>query len=316
MRLPIMILMLALVALPALAQERIFHATPLDQQQNLRLDSLEEQFGLLSSRIDLQQAETLDRLGTIEKAIEGLKSPASESPSVQVAATPEPVEESPSDRPAKATVIMYSIPNCGWCDQWESLHKQKLVDKGWAVKRLDDPDRQFAKYPSFRVFAKNRWTTHNGYMTFTQLRELLGEPVFAASPATATVSSRYTTDELRALIRQHRPGGWRGPVYADMAPRSAAKQHLQDPRHGFTYDQVVGLSQEEALILHDLAPTHGNKIFPTRSGVQPARREQTYSVARSVVNRLETGCANGDCARGDRARGDRARAGLFRIRFR
>ena len=299
---PIMILMLALFAVPAMAQERIFRATPLDVQQNLRLDSLEEKVGLLSSQIDMQQAETLDRLGTIEKAIEGLSSKPSESVTVA-----EPVE---SPKPAavastKATVVMYSIPGCGWCDQWQMKHERKLIEKGWSVERVTDTDRQFAKYPSFRVFAKGKWQTHNGYMSFTALRELIGEPVLAKS-SSAVQSSRYSTDELKALIQQHRTGGWRGPVYADVSPRSSAKQHLQDPKHGFTYGQVAGLTQEEALILHDLAPTHGNKIFPTRSGAQPARREPTYSVARPVVNRLESGCANGNCARGARTR-----SGLF-----
>jgi hypothetical protein len=310
---PIMILMLALVAVPAMAQERIFRATPLDVQQNIRLDSLEEKVGLLSARIDLQQAETLDRLGSIEQAIESIKSPVSEPESVQIAATPEPVEQSPSDRPAKATVIMYSIPGCGWCDQWQIKHERQLLDKGWAVQRVTDTDRQFAKYPSFRVFAKNRWQTHNGYMSFTALRELLGEPVFAktSSPSPVVASGRYSTEELRSLIQQHRPGGWRGPVYADVSPRSSAKRHLQDPKHGFTYEQVAGLTQEEALILHDLAPTHGNKIFPMRSGTQPARREPTYSVARPVINRIESGCANGQCARGAKAR-----TGLFGLRSR
>ncbi len=66
------------------------------------------------------------------------------------------------------------------------------------------------------------------------------------------------------MIQQARPGGWRGPVYADVAPRSMAKQHLVGPEHGFSWDQVNGLSQDEALILHDLAPRHGNQIFPTR----------------------------------------------------
>lgn len=104
---------LALIALPAIAQERVFRAAPLDVQQNIRLDSLEEKVGLLGSQIDMQRAETLDRLGSIERTLEGLKAPATETASVAAKPEPKPV----SDAPAKATVVMYSIPGCGWCDQ-------------------------------------------------------------------------------------------------------------------------------------------------------------------------------------------------------
>lgn len=126
-------------------------------------------------------------------------------------------------------------------------------------------------------------------------------PASVRQPSVQRVSGRYTTEELRAMIRQKRPGGWRGPVYADVSPRSLAKQHLVDPKHGFTWDQVNGLTQDEALILHDLAPTHGNQIFPTgsrlvRSSSAPV---QTVSMPASSPwpSMGSSGCANGQCAR-------------------
>lgn len=324
----IVVFALSLIALPAIAQERVFRAAPLDVQQNIRLDSLEEKVGLLGSQIDMQQAETLDRLGSIERTLEGLKAPATETASVAIAAKPEP--KPASDAPAKATVrlvfdpisgvstdkptvVMLSIPGCGWCDEYEINRSPSLKAKRWRFERVNDNRMQFAKYPSFRVFDGKKWHTHVGYMQFDDLREILGQPVFAkaSTPAAATQSSRYSSSELRALIQQHRPGGWSGPVYADVSPRSSAKRHLQDPKHGFTADQLAGLTQEEALILHDLAPTHGNKIFPTRSGTQPARRQSSVTWSQPLVNQMETGCANGQCARGAKAR-----SGLFGFRSR
>lgn len=129
----------------------------------------------------------------------------------------------------------------------------------------------------------------------------------------APTSSRYSTSELQSLIRAKRPGGWRGPVYADVSPRSMAKQHLVGSEHGFSWDQVSGLSQEEALILHDLAPNHGNQIFPMRSkSVAAVVSKSTTTVFTPVVTTTQTtvmqsGCENGQCARASTTR----RRGLF-----
>lgn len=135
--------------------------------------------------------------------------------------------------------------------------------------------------------------------------------VVRPAPARAMVSSgRYSTAELRAMIHAKRPGGWRGPQYADVSPRSAAKQHLVGPEHGFSWDQVAGLTQEEALILHDLAPRHGNQIFPSgRRNVQaqpvPQVRVASYAPPMPMPQPMQqmpanpwpadSGCANGQC---------------------
>lgn len=135
--------------------------------------------------------------------------------------------------------------------------------------------------------------------------------------ATTTTSSRFSTSELRSLIRAKRPGGWTGPVYADVSPRSMAKQHLVGSEHGFSWDQVSGLSQEEALILHDLAPNHGNQIFPMRSvskSVAPTVTQRvTTTTTMPVVTQkvtttvMQSGCENGQCDRPVRYQ----RRGLF-----
>lgn len=152
-----------------------------------------------------------------------------------------------------------------------------------------------------------------------KVAESLPTPVVAKTLPTTVVSTtsfRYSTSELQSLIRTKRPGGWRDPVYADVSPRSMAKQHLVGSEHGFSWDQVSGLSQEEALILHDLAPNHGNQIFPTRSVSSPvvSRSTTTVTTMPVVTQRVTTqttvmqsGCENGQCARSSTPR----RRGLF-----
>lgn len=147
------------------------------------------------------------------------------------------------------------------------------------------------------------------------------QPAVVVRPTTVTVtapaqpvaiqSSRYSSIELRSMIQQQRPGGWRGPVYASVEPESWARQHLIGD-HGFSANQVDGLSHHERLILHDLA--HGGKIRATRSGqsVQRAVAQPVYSqpVAQPVyqpapqpvyqqrsqpVYQQSGGCPNGQC---------------------
>ena len=84
----------------------------------------------------------------------------------------------------------------------------------------------------------------------------------APQATTARGVQRYTTNQLRYKIQQFRPGGWTGAVYAGMVVPSQVKQHLVGAEHGFSWAQIQGLTHEEAMILHDLAPKHGNKIFP------------------------------------------------------
>ena len=143
-----------------------------------------------------------------------------------------------------------------------------------------------------------------------------------AKVVAAPVSSRYSTAELRAQIQQARPGGWQGPIYADVSPRSAAKRHLIGGEHGFSAEQVNGLSQDESLILHDLAPGHGSKIYPMRSSstvvaavvAKPVIASRQYvrgTVAREVLR--TSGCANGQCAKSQSTSRSVQTSGRFRL---
>ncbi len=163
-----------------------------------------------------------------------------------------------------AVITIETLPGCAPCERWKAKEAGELREHGWTV--IETSLTSSSSAPFFRICVGDKCYSHSGFMSHASLRAILGRTSRGArQPAKVAVqSARYTTAELRAMIQQARPGGWRGPVYADVSPRSMAKQHLVGPEHGFSWEQVSGLSQDESLILHDLAPRHGNQIFPSR----------------------------------------------------
>lgn len=165
-----------------------------------------------------------------------------------------------------AVITIETLPGCAPCARWKAKEAKELRAQGWTV--IETSLTSSSSAPFFRICVGDKCYSHSGFMSHGALRAIVDRARGGSQQARASQpvqSSRYTTTELRGMIHQARPGGWAGPVYADVSPRSMAKQHLVGPEHGFSWDQVSGLSQDEALILHDLAPRHGNQIFPTRS---------------------------------------------------
>ena len=143
----------------------------------------------------------------------------------------------------------------------------------------------------------------------TSTQSLPEKMVAVTQPATQPVvqpSNRYSSDELQSMVRSMRPGGWQGPVYADVA-RGYERQHLLRD-HGYKPEQIAGLSHSDLLILHDLS--HGGKIHATRNAAPTILPNHSVgSVQRSyagpIVNRnvtrqfiqpVNSGCANGQCS--------------------
>lgn len=224
-----------ILALPCISQERVFRASSIDTEQNARLDLIEAKL-------------------------------ASLQPSDSVPLKSSPIKPVASSKPY-AVITIETLPGCAPCERWKAREARELRANGWTV--IEAPLRSSRSAPYFRICIGDQCYSHSGFMSHGTLRSIIGslsggsvQPVIRAKQSSR--SARYTTDELRAKIHAMRPGGWNGPVYADVSPRSAAKQHLVGPEHGFSWEQVNGLTQEEALILHDLAPRHGNKIFPSR----------------------------------------------------
>jgi hypothetical protein len=272
----VILTILFVLSVPAFAQDRIFRASPIDVEQNRRLDTLESQHSIFKA--------------DAEKRLRALESKVAEPASTST----DPVNANPADPvtgfvPVGPTVVMITNGNCRFCDAWMARYETSLRNQGWKVEPRQGEFAGVTKYPTFVVFDNKRWTRpFEGTMTMNDLRGLLGIPVVAESQQVVSKPlqyGRYSTEELRELINLKRPGGWRGPVYADVQPRSQAKQHLVGSEHGFSWDQVAGLTLEEALILHDLAPRHGNKIFPYKPGSAP------------MVEESNSGCARGDCAK-------------------
>lgn len=242
-------ILVTLCVLPCAAQERVFHASSIDVAQDMRLDSVE------------QRVEVLEGV------------PASQPHRPQ--ATPKqhyvPANMVAKTAAAKpyAVITIESLPGCDPCNRWKAREARELRAQGWTVVETSLTSSSSA--PFFRICIGDKCYSHSGFMSHGSLRAIIAkaQPLQAATRSHAqrlpSVSARYSTAELRSIIHAKRPGGWNGPVYADVSPRSQAKQHLVGPEHGFSWDQVSGLTQDEALILHDLAPRHGNQIFPTRS---------------------------------------------------
>ena len=250
MRFPIFILV-ALCALPCVAQERVFRASSNDFEQDRRLNSLEQRVSTLEATPVSQPAQA---------------SPAQPKQAYAPASmASKPVKTKPAASKPYAVVTIESLPGCEPCERWKAKEWKELVAVGWTVIETSLTSSRSA--PFFRICIGDKCYSHSGFMSHGALRSIVDRARGVARPmrsAAAVQSFRYTTEELRNLIHQARPGGWRGPVYADVSPRSSVWQHLVGPEHGFSSSQVNGLSQEEALILHDLAPRHGNQIFPQR----------------------------------------------------
>ena len=224
-------------ALPCNAQGRVFHASSIDLEQNERLDELEARLADLECQPDVVQAVNPFPVPT--------KQP---TPSVTL-------------KPY-AVITIETLPGCSPCQLWKSKEAKELRAVGWTV--IEAPLTNSRSAPFFRICVGDKCYSHSGFMSHSVLRSIIGKTSSKVGQTARKIvqSARFTTEQLRSKIRSLRPGGWQGAVYADVAPRSSVWQHLVGPEHGFAWSQVKGLSLDEALILHDLAPRHGNQIFP------------------------------------------------------
>lgn len=133
------------------------------------------------------------------------------------------------------------------------------------------------------------------------------QPVVVAKPIKQIeVGGLYSTEELRGIYYKEWPNGYRVKA-ADVSPRSQVWNHLTSGKHGFQPSQVQGLTQSEALGIHDLH--HAGLIRAERGSyrggsVAPLKTYNTVDSSTVTVQRVVTqsagnsGCANGQCARG------------------
>lgn len=114
---------------------------------------------------------------------------------------------------------------------------------------------------------------------------------YAPPQKVAPAPTPRAATNLAVLAWQAYPDGVYRVRYADVQPRSQVWNHLI--QHGFSREEVQGLSQFEALAIHDLA--HGGKVHPGQSYSAPAPARQP--VAQAHYANFDIGCANGQCAR-------------------
>jgi hypothetical protein len=137
------------------------------------------------------------------------------------------------------------------------------------------------------------------------------QPTVVVAPVKVTVPEKpvikpvsnglYSTEELRAIYYKEWPNGYRVRA-ADVSPRSQVWNHLTSGAHRFLPEQVQGLTQSEALGIHDL---HHAGLIRAQQGsyrggtiVTVSSTQKTYNTIKSVPPQaVDTGCANGQCAR-------------------
>jgi hypothetical protein len=218
----LLILIAALLAIPAQAQTRVFRASDVDLQQNNRLDVLEIQVGSLQK--------------VVAEFSRPIPTPA-----------PDPVPDAVPQKTVQPKNVHYV--QIGDLKEIDGV-VHRLAQVGDSVKWLPLPKPEVIPTPKPEVIPAPK------------SNPLPPQRVVTTTKAT---SSRYTTSELKAIA-----ASYRGPMEAGVSPKSWAWEHLKND-HGFSADQVAGLSLQEALVIHSMA--HGGRVKPYRS----TRSQVTYT---------------------------------------
>jgi len=234
----------------------------------IEVDPLESVIHTLSGRMADRSAVQNQRLIGIIDRLRRIEASVVPDPAKPV--TPEaskPVKPSP-DAPeqtrienAAPTIRLYTA-DPGWsCGPCNNQHKQlKANTPAFAYDVIycpRDGKSPTGRYPCWEIITDGKSVTYPGVQTTSRLNQL-------ASPKRVqpvSVSGQFwTMIELRDWIRSNYNQNTR--LTADVQPRSSVWQHLKEHRHNFKSNQVSGLSQWEALALHDAA--HDGRIRPQK----------------------------------------------------
>lgn len=70
----------------------------------------------------------------------------------------------PSQVNERGSVVLYTVPNCLWCDKWQSMELQPMLDLSSVDYRaVQDDRRQFDKHPTFVLSKNGKSVTLTGY---------------------------------------------------------------------------------------------------------------------------------------------------------
>lgn len=276
----LLLILVALAVTPVQAQ-RVFRATPVDEKQNARIDDLEKRFTSFEKKIDRmtaafekQAAEDLEQ--AINLNLDYKTKPAAEK---QTAVSD---ETGPAD---DDNVLRDPV-----------TYRQVLVPVNTSTSYGSNGGHvELAAAPSYGSSGGAVPLTTASYGS-------IGGYVTAASSAGYYAQS---SSSLKARIRQARPSLSTRAQYAIVSP-GYAKAHLRE--HGYSSQELAGLTTTEAVILHDL--THGGVIRPGQNYPQPVRTQTSMpavtTVQRTYNRPLSSGtvsrsysagsaCANGQC---------------------
>jgi len=170
---------------------------------------------------------------------------------------PEPVTQEPEQ--AKTIVRFYTADDSWQCLACEQQKKKlKANPPSFEYETIRGPSEgksPTGKYPTWEVIRPDgSKSIREGQYAVESLNQWVN----------GNSQVRYTFDELRQWVRDnyHQTSS----LMADVKPRSSVWRHLQDSNHGFTSAQVTGLSQWEALRLHDAH--HQERITPYRGSAK------------------------------------------------
>lgn len=77
---------------------------------------------------------------------------------------------SPSDKPSKPEVIIFTSASCPPCERWKRCEANKFEANGWKVAYCEQHDYKLT--PTFLITKDGRTVERVGYFTFEQLDEV------------------------------------------------------------------------------------------------------------------------------------------------
>lgn len=268
----ILLLLITLSAVSAEAQTRTFRATPIDEEQNSRLDDLESSVSKIDSSLQKLTAaiEKMEARNTLNAALQFADYGDEESEDSDV----EP--ETP-----KSTVSVTPDP---------TIYREVPVQTS--------------------VAAAPSYGSTGGSVSYSVAAPSYGSTGGSSqSTVSSGYYSAQSSSSIKARIRAARPTLSTHIEYAYVAP-SSAMLHLK--QHGYSSAELAGLSTAEAIILHDLTHggiiSPASKLSRAQPVSMPVAAtnyssrtvQRSYSgprVSGSVSRTYSSGsaCANGQC---------------------
>jgi hypothetical protein len=82
---------------------------------------------------------------------------------------PKPVP-SPSDKPSKPEIIIFTSASCPPCERWKKCEASKFEANGWKVAYCEQ--HEYPRTPTFLLTKDGKTVERVGYFTFEQLAEV------------------------------------------------------------------------------------------------------------------------------------------------